>query len=61
MRKGILQNELFYCNHIDGSQNELQDISEFTVRTQNGYGLVNYLQKFALQDEIDGMMRRRMH
>jgi len=57
LHKGILQNKLFYCGHIDGSQNELQDISEFTVRTQNGYGLVNYLQKFAWQDEVEGMMR----
>lgn len=53
MRKGILQNELFYCCHLGDSQNERQDIADFTVRTQNGYGLVNYLQKFALQDEID--------
>lgn len=57
MRKGILQNELFYCNHLSGLKNELQDISHFSVGVPSGDGLVNYLQNFALQDETEGMMR----
>lgn len=57
MLKGILQNELFYCNHLGVSDNDEQDIMNFTVRDENGAGLLEYIQHFAFPDEDAGTMR----
>lgn len=43
MLKGILQNDLFYCNHLGVSENDERDILSFTVKDPNGEGLVRYL------------------
>lgn len=57
MLKGILQNDLFYCNHLGVSEHDEQDILNFTVKDQHhGQGLVNYL-LMAFPEEDSGTMR----
>ena len=41
--KGILQNDLFYCNHLGVSELDEQDILDFTVKDLHGQGLAKYL------------------
>ena len=55
MLRGILQNELFFCNHLGASENDLKDIRNFKVI--RGPGLLNYIQYLAIPDEDDGVMR----
>lgn len=57
MLKGILQSELFYCNHLGVSERDERDIMEFSVRDSGGQGLVKYIQRFAFPDEEAGVMR----
>ena len=57
MLKGILQNDLFYCNHLGVSENDERDILSFTVKDPNGEGLVRYLQYLAFPEEEAGTMR----
>ena len=57
MLKGILQNDLFYCNHLGVSEHDEQDILNFTVKDQHGQGLVNYLRFMAFPEEDAGTMR----
>ena len=57
MLKGILQSEMFYCNHLGVSDNDEQDIMNFTVRDEKGAGLLEYIQRFAFPDEDAGTMR----
>ena len=57
MLKGILQNDLFYCNHLGVSENDERDILSFTVKGPNGEGLVRYLQYLAFPEEEAGTMR----
>ena len=57
MLKGILQNELFFCNHLGASESDYRDIQNFTVRDPRGLGLLRYIQTFAIPDENDGVMR----
>ena len=51
MLKGILQNELFYCNHIGVSDYDEVDIMKFSVRDENSTGLLEYIQHQAFPDE----------
>lgn len=57
MLKGILQNDLFYCNHLGVSENDERDILSFTDKDPNGEGLVRYLQYLAFPEEEAGTMR----
>lgn len=57
MLKGLLQNEVLYCNHIGVSERDAEDILSFCVRDEKGRGLVNYLQQDAVADENNGVMR----
>ena len=57
MLKGILQNDLFYCNHLGVSENDEQDILTFTVKDPHGQGLVDYLRLMAFPEEDAGTMR----
>ena len=57
MLKGILQSDLFYCNHLGVSELDEQDIASFTVKDSSGEGLVNYIQHFAFPDEEASIMR----
>lgn len=48
----------FYCEHLSMSSQIMADIASFTVQhVETGYGLINYLQKYALDDEQSGAMR----
>lgn len=60
MLKGILQSELFFCNHIGMSEKDVEDIAAFTVRDEKGDGLREYLQDYAISDENTGIMRTYM-
>lgn len=55
--KVVLQNELFYCEHLTDSDEVRQLIDGFTVTDSRGKGLVQYLQKYALKEELAGQMR----
>ena len=57
MLKGILQNDLFYCNHLGVSENDERDILSFSVKDPNGEGLVRYLRYMAFPEEEAGTMR----
>ncbi len=57
MLKGILQNDLFYCNHIGVSEFDEQDILNFTVKESGGNGLVDYIRFMAFHEEDAGTMR----
>ena len=57
MLKGILQNDLLYCNHLGVSERDEFDIMQFTVNNKKGQGLINYIQYFAFSDEEVGNMR----
>lgn len=57
MLRDLLQNELFFCEHIGVSERDKEDIRNFSVRDEKGRGLVNYLQKDAIPDENNGTMR----
>ena len=55
MLKGILQSDLFFCNHIGVSGNDEADIAAFTVRDEKGEGLREYIQNYAISDEMPGL------
>ena len=58
MIKGILEYELFYCNHLGASPSDEQDIMNFTLKNaKTGHGLLDYLQHFAFPEEDAGVMR----
>lgn len=57
MIKGILQSDLFYCNHLGASANDEADIMNFTVDREGGQGLLNYIQYHAFPEEDMGIMR----
>lgn len=57
MLKGILQSDLFYCNHLGASESDEQDIMNFTVRDIRGAGLQEYIRHYAYPDEDAGTMR----
>ena len=60
MHKGILQNEIFYCNHLGKSNYDEDDIKEFYVKENSGKGLENYLRYYAFPDEDNSIMRTYM-
>lgn len=47
MLKGLLQSELFYCNHLGVSENDEADIMNFTIDRDEGAGLLEYIQYHA--------------
>ena len=57
MLKGLLQSELFYCNHLGTSENDEKDIMNFSIDRDEGSGLLEYLQNYALTEEENGIMR----
>ncbi|MBR1383888.1 MAG: hypothetical protein IJ555_08800 [Ruminococcus sp.] len=58
MIKGILEYEMFYCNHLGASERDEQDIMNFTLKNQDtGVGLLDYIQHFAFLEEDAGIMR----
>ena len=57
MLKGLLRSELFYCNHLGVSENDEQDIMDFTVDRDEGAGLLDYIQHHAFPEEDAGIMR----
>ena len=57
MLKGILQSDLFYCNHLGVSENDERDIANFSVRDEKGAGLLNYIRYHAFPEEDAGIMR----
>lgn len=57
MRKGILQSNLFYCDHLGASNHDKQDVLRFSIDRPEGRGLVEYIQQRAFSDEALGVMR----
>lgn len=57
MHDRILQNDLFFCCHLGDSDNDEADIMLFSVKDQNGAGLVEYLRYLAFPEEEAGVMR----
>lgn len=57
MLKGILQSELFYCNHLGVSDQDEADIMNFTIERDEGSGLLEYIQHHAFPEEDAGIMR----
>lgn len=57
MRKGILQSELFYCDHLGASARDESDVKCFSVRDEKGFGLQEYIQRVAFSEEDAGIMR----
>lgn len=53
----LLRNSAFYCDHLDISGKDALDIQKFSVKDERGNGLVDYIKNFALDDEIQGVMR----
>ena len=60
MLRGILQSDLFYCNHLGVSESDEQDIANFSVRDEKGAGLLNYIRYDAFPEEDAGIMRTYM-
>lgn len=57
MRREILKNNRFYCDHIGEWPLDRQEVDAFTVKSASGMGLVYYLQELAFDDEKVGNMR----
>ncbi len=56
--KGILENELFYCDHLGASEHDEKDILYFSVKNEDtGEGLVDYIKYYAFLEEAAGVMR----
>lgn len=55
MSKGILESELFYCDHIGANPNDATDVKGFVV--DRGPGLEDYIRSYALDDEELWRMR----
>lgn len=53
----VLENEYFYCEHIQNSPEVRNLISTFTVKYKEGHGLVDYLKYHALSDEENEEMK----
>ena len=53
----VLQDNVFYCDHLGASPNDARDILSFSVQDDRDEGLVNYIQHFAMHDEEEGTMR----
>lgn len=57
MHKGIIQIDQFYCDHLGNNRKDETDISNFSIRTPNGHGLLNYLLYRSFFDEEARLMR----
>ncbi|MBQ6240529.1 MAG: hypothetical protein IJK56_09295 [Firmicutes bacterium] len=57
MLRGLLQSELFYCNHLGVSDQDEADIMNFTIERDEGAGLLDYIQHHAFPEEDAGIMR----
>ena len=57
MPRGILQSDLFYCDHLGVSEKDEEDINRFTVHDEKGAGLVEYIRHYAFPEEEAGIMR----
>ena len=57
MLKGLLQSELFYCDHLGVSERDEADIMNFTIDRDEGAGLLDYIQHLAFPEEDAGLMR----
>lgn len=57
MQTPILQSERFYCTNLNSSASDKEDIDKFTIDRDEGAGLLNYLQNYALKEEQLGIMR----
>lgn len=57
MGKGIIRSDVFYCDHLGAYEADREDIAHFSVRDQEGKGLVEYIKQHAFNDETDGIMR----
>ena len=57
MLRGLLQSELFYCNHLGVSDQDEADIMNFTIERDEGAGLLEYIQHHAFPEEDAGIMR----
>ncbi len=58
MPKGIIQNDVFYCDHLTSSDKDHEDIDAFRVKhPEYALGLEQYLKSYALSDEKKGIMR----
>lgn len=57
MLKGLIQSELFYCNHLGASESDEKDIMDFTIDRDGGAGLLHYIQHLAFPEEDAGIMR----
>ena len=55
MPNSVLDNGMLHCSHL--SMEDKQDIENFTVHSKEGEGLVNYIQRFAFQEEATKRMR----
>ena len=57
MLRGLLQSDLFYCNHLGASEQDETDIMNFTIERDEGAGLLEYIQHHAFPEEDTGIMR----
>jgi len=57
MQKGLLQSELFYCNHLGAVESDEIDIMKFRIDRDEGTGLLDYIQHYAFPEEENGLMR----
>lgn len=55
--KGILQNHLYYCEHLQLSVDVNRDIDSFAITRDSGKGLMSYLQTAACKEEASGSNR----
>ena len=53
----VQQNDMFYCEHLEVSGRDRQDILTFSVTDDRGGGLVDYLRHSAFPDEESGHMK----
>lgn len=57
MNKGLIQIDQFYCDHLGVNVNDEKDVRNFSIRSQNGHGLLNYLLHKSFYDEDAHLMR----
>ena len=57
MRKGILQSDFLYCDHLGASSHDEHDVLDFSVDRPEGRGLAAYIKRYAFSDEAFGIMR----
>lgn len=61
MSNRVWENDLFYCTHLGEMAEDDADVWNFTVKHPDmASGLLNYLQRGALANEVTGTMRTYM-